>query len=99
MVGTRGRLRRWAAGERAALWAEIADGRGEQPGRKGPAPGERRKREQASAAEEREKRQAEAIDLAQRGFPRKALQRLAGPGAAGDTPEVEAKMRIDLFPN
>ncbi len=91
VVGTR--LRRWAAGERAALWAEVADERGAQPGRGGPAPGERRKRASGSAEEEREKRQEEAVDLARRGFPKKALQRLAGPGVALDTPQVEAKMR------
>ena len=88
------RLRRWAAGERAMLWKEVAEERGEQPGRRrGPAVGERRKRESGGADEEREKRQEEAVDLARRGFPKKALQRLAGPGAAEDTPQVEAKMR------
>ena len=33
------------------------------------------------------------MDLASRGFPKKALQRLTGAGVAEDTPEVEAKMR------
>ena len=59
------RLRRWAAGERAMLWKEVAEERGEQPGRRrGPAVGERRKRESGGADEEREKRQEEAVDLA-----------------------------------
>ena len=39
------RLSRWAEGERAALWEEVREERGERPGRRGPAPGERRKRE------------------------------------------------------
>ena len=87
------RLSRWAEGERAALWEEVREERGERPGRRGPAPGERRKREKGDAEEERTRRQEEAVDLARRGFPKKALQRLTGAGVAEDTPEVEAKMR------
>lgn len=92
------RLRRWAAGERATLWTEVAEERGEQPGRAGPVSGQRRKRESGGADEERAKRQEEAVDLARRGFTRKALQRLSGPGAAEDTPQVEAKMRSKFVP-
>ena len=57
-----------------------------------------REREELGELAERRRRQEAAIDFAQRGLERKALQKLTGLGAAPDTPEVEAKFRSKFPP-
>ena len=57
------RLRRWAVGERATLWKEVADERGEQPGRRrGPSVEERRGPRPNQGHEQLGRRDAQAHD-------------------------------------
>ena len=78
------RLERWAAGERAAFWGEVVRGTAARPS-------QRHKAGSEQAA--KQNREQQAIDLARRGLPGQAVQRLSGLGVATNTGAVEAIMR------
>ena len=77
------RLERWISGERGSLWEEAK----RFCNRKGPykAP--------VSPKVQQKRRETAATDLARRGLPGQAVQRLTGPGLAPNTAAVENIMR------
>ena len=77
------RLERWGLGERRALWDEAVG----KP---------RRPRGHVSSLEERQV--TAVVQLARRGMPGKAMQRLSGAPVAKPTPEIVAAMRSKFPP-
>ena len=76
------RLERWGLGERRSLWDEAVK-----------AAANSSARPPSTIEEEVRRRQRAALDLARRGLPGKAVQRLSGARLAAATLEVEAAMR------
>lgn len=77
------RLDRWAAGERRTLWDEAMSKIQRRTTHTKPL----------SAEQVERKKHEEAVSLARRGLPGKAVQRLTSEGLAPNTPEVQSIMR------
>ena len=81
-----GRLTRWENGERMTLWNELHDFKRPKTAKSVPAEVELQRRQQATMA------------LAEHGAPRKAVNRLSGPGLAPHSDTITAKMKSKFVP-